>query len=50
VLWCKQARRPGVDHQRRAADALGAKWFELDTGHFPQLSMPDELTEIILAS
>jgi len=50
VLWCKQAQRPGVDHQRRAADALGAKWFELDTGHFPQLSMPDELTEIILAS
>jgi pimeloyl-ACP methyl ester carboxylesterase len=48
VIWCKQAGRPGVEHQRRAAEALSAKWFELDTGHFPQLSMPDELSGIIL--
>ena len=47
VVWCMQARRPGVEHQRRAADKLKAKWFELNTGHFPQLSMPDELTRVI---
>ena len=50
VVWCKQARRPGIEHQRRAATELKARWFELDTGHFPQLSMPAELTRIILTA
>ena len=50
VVWCKQARRPGIEHQRRAAKKLRAKWFELDTGHFPQLSMPAELTRVILTA
>lgn len=49
VIWCTQAGRPGEPHQRRAADTLKANWYELDTGHFPQLSMPDELTAIILS-
>lgn len=46
VVWCRQARRPGVEHQRPAAEKLKAKWFELDSGHFCQLSMPDELTRV----
>ena len=50
VVWCKQARRPGIEHQRRAAKKLRAKWFELDTVHFPQLSMPAELTRVILTA
>lgn len=47
VVWCKQAGKPGEPHQRRCADALGARWHEMDTGHFPMLTMPDALTEII---
>ena len=42
--------RPGIEHQRRAVKKLRAKWFELDTGHFPQLSMPAELTRVILTA
>ncbi|MBT6543090.1 MAG: alpha/beta hydrolase [Rhodobacteraceae bacterium] len=48
VIWCKQAGKPGESHQRRCAEKLGAKWVELDTGHFPMLTMPDEITKIIL--
>ena len=48
VVFCRQAGKPGEAHQRRAAEALGAKWIELDTGHYPMLSMPDEVTRILL--
>ncbi len=48
VVWCKQAGKPGEPHQRRCAEKLGTKWHELDTGHFPMLTMPDEITKIIL--
>jgi hypothetical protein len=33
--------------QRQSAERLAAKWFELDTGHYPMLSMPDELTGLL---
>lgn len=49
VIWCRQAANPGEAHQRRAASRLGAKWLELDTGHYPMLSMPDELTRMLMA-
>ena len=48
VIWCKQAVNPGEAHQRRAATRLKARWHELDTGHYPMLSMPDELTTLIV--
>lgn len=48
VVFCRQAGKPGESHQRRTAEGLKARWHELDTGHYPMLSMPDELTEIIL--
>lgn len=48
VVFCHQAINPGKAHQQRAAEKLGARWHELDTGHFPMLSMPDELTRILL--
>ena len=48
VIWCRQAPNPGEPHQRRCAEKLGARWHELDTGHYPMLSMPDELTRLIL--
>ena len=47
VIWCRRAVNPGEAHQRRAADRLKAKWHELDTGHYPMLSMPEELTKLI---
>jgi pimeloyl-ACP methyl ester carboxylesterase len=47
VIWCRGATNPGEAHQRRTAEWLNAKWLELDTGHYPMLSMPDELTEIL---
>jgi pimeloyl-ACP methyl ester carboxylesterase len=49
VIWCRRAQNPGEAHQRRCADRLGAKWAELDTGHYPMLSTPDELTRLLLA-
>lgn len=48
VVFCSQAGKPGEAHQRRTAEGLNARWHELDTGHYPMLSMPDELTKIIL--
>ena len=39
---------PPLDHQRRTADKLNATWHELDAGHYPMLSHPDELSDILL--
>ncbi|HTZ37317.1 MAG TPA: alpha/beta fold hydrolase [Stellaceae bacterium] len=48
VVWCKRAQNPGEAHQRRTAEKLKAPFLELDTGHYPMLSMPAELTAMIL--
>jgi pimeloyl-ACP methyl ester carboxylesterase len=50
VVFCPQAGKPGEAHQRRTSEALGAKWIVLDTGHYPMLSMPDAVTQILLGS
>jgi len=47
VIWCRRAVNPGEAHQRRTAERLKAKWFELDTGHYPMLSTPEELTALL---
>ena len=49
VIWCRRAPNPGEAHQQRAAERLGAKWAELDSGHYPMLSMPTELTSLLTA-
>jgi pimeloyl-ACP methyl ester carboxylesterase len=49
VIWCRRATNPGEAHQRRTAERLGASWLELDTGHYPMLSMPNELSKILTA-
>ena len=49
VIWCRRAPNPGEAHQRRAAERLKATWAELDTGHYPMLSMPDELARMLVA-
>jgi len=48
VVYCSRAPNPGEAHQRRAADTLKARWHVIDTGHYPMLSAPDELTRILL--
>ena len=49
VIWCTRAQNPGEAHQRRCAEKLGASFATLDTGHYPMLSMPEELTQLLLA-
>ena len=50
VVWCRRSANPPLAHQRRTADKLGARWHEIDTGHYPMLSAPDELVAIIALS
>jgi len=49
VIRCRRAVNPPEAHQRRTAERLGAAWHELDTGHYPMLSAPAELTRLLLA-
>jgi pimeloyl-ACP methyl ester carboxylesterase len=47
VIRCTQAANPPEHHQRRTAEKLGAPYREMDTGHYPMLSAPDELTKLL---
>jgi pimeloyl-ACP methyl ester carboxylesterase len=47
VIRCRQAANPPEAHQRRTADRLKAAWHEMDTGHYPMLSEPAELTRLL---
>jgi pimeloyl-ACP methyl ester carboxylesterase len=49
VIWCHQSENPPRSHQERTRDKLGAKWMELDTGHYPMLTTPRELAGMIMA-
>jgi pimeloyl-ACP methyl ester carboxylesterase len=49
VIWCKQSVNPPVAHQRRARDTLNASWHELDTGHYPMLTEPEKLAQLMMA-
>jgi pimeloyl-ACP methyl ester carboxylesterase len=48
VIRCRRSVNPPEAHQRRTADRLKATWHELDTGHYPMLSQPDELTRLLI--
>jgi pimeloyl-ACP methyl ester carboxylesterase len=48
VIRCRQAANPPEAHQRRTAERLKAAWHELDTGHYPMLSAPEELTRLLV--
>jgi pimeloyl-ACP methyl ester carboxylesterase len=48
VIRCRRAANPPEAHQRRTAERLQAPYFELDTGHYPMLSQPDELSGLLL--
>lgn len=47
VIYCNRSPNPGEAHQRRNAERLRARWRELDTGHLPFLSAPDELSAML---
>ncbi|MBI3517614.1 MAG: alpha/beta hydrolase [Proteobacteria bacterium] len=49
VIYCKRSTNPPEVHQRRCAERLKADWRELDTGHYPMLSTPDELAKLLMA-
>ena len=48
VIRCRRATNPPEMHQRRTAERLKGTWHELDTGHYPMLSQPAELTRLLL--
>jgi hypothetical protein len=48
VVRCTRAVNPPETHQRRTADRLGGKYVEIDTGHYPMLSAPEELTKLLM--
>jgi pimeloyl-ACP methyl ester carboxylesterase len=48
VIRCRRAANPPEAHQRRTAERLEAPYSEMDTGHYPMLSQPDELTRLLL--
>jgi pimeloyl-ACP methyl ester carboxylesterase len=49
VLRCTQSRVPREDHQRRTAERLGGTYREMDAGHYPMLTHPDEVARYLLA-
>jgi len=48
VIWCRQSVNPPVAHQRRAQETLQAAWYELDTGHYPMLTEPKALADLMM--
>jgi pimeloyl-ACP methyl ester carboxylesterase len=49
VLNSRRSGSPPEAHQRRTAERLGGKFREIDAGHYPMLSHPDELAEYLLS-
>ncbi len=41
---------PPESHQRRTAERLKASYTEMDTGHYPMLSQPEELTRLLMSA
>ena len=50
VVRCRRSANPAEAHQRRAAARLDARYVELDTGHYPMLSLPGETAGLIAAA
>jgi pimeloyl-ACP methyl ester carboxylesterase len=48
VLRCTQSPLPPEAHQRRTAEKLGGSYAELDSGHYPMLSHPNEVAQYLL--
>ena len=47
VIRCALSANPSRDHQYRTAQKLNAQWHELEAGHYPMLSHPKELSQLL---
>ena len=47
VIRCTLSSNPSREHQKRTADKLNADWHELEAGHYPMLSHPKELSQLL---
>ena len=47
VIWCRLSTNPPEAHQRRTSEKLGGEWHEMDAGHYPMLSHPVELSNLL---
>ncbi len=48
VLRCSRGALPPQAHQQRTAAKLGGAYSEIDAGHYPMLSHPDEIAKCLL--
>ena len=48
VVRCRLSANPPEAHQRRTAETLNASWHEMDAGHYPMLSHPEELAGLLV--
>jgi pimeloyl-ACP methyl ester carboxylesterase len=48
VLRCTRSSAPPAEHQKRTAEKLGGTYAELDAGHYPMLSNPEEITRYLV--
>ena len=48
VINCIRDPNPSEAHQRRTAETLNAPYLELNAGHFPMLSHPEELAAMLM--
>lgn len=49
VLRCTQSPLPPEAHQRRTAERLNGTYAELEAGHYPMLSHPEQIAQYLLA-
>lgn len=49
VINCLQSGNPSEAHQRRTAEKLNGAYHEMDTGHYPMLTHPEELARLLTA-
>lgn len=47
VIRCRLSQNPPEAHQRATAETLDADWHEMDAGHYPMLSHPEELAALL---
>jgi pimeloyl-ACP methyl ester carboxylesterase len=49
VINCVLSKNPSTSHVRQYCEKLQAKYIEMDTGHWPMVSRPEELARILLS-
>ncbi|MBL4721900.1 MAG: alpha/beta hydrolase [Alphaproteobacteria bacterium] len=47
VIRCAKSANPSEAHQRRTAEKLNGVWHEMNAGHYPMLTHPEELTQLL---